>query len=275
MKRSVLFVLPACLAGTAAAQGGNDTGVWSFVAENDAIAGTDSNYTNGLRLSYTTPVGGGPDWLSGAARGSFLFPDGAEYRAEYALGQSIFTSSDIGDVDPPLDDRPYAGWLYGEASLIGDNGRRLHSLKLSLGVIGPAALGDEVQSTWHDIFGWDEPQGWDTQLENEPALLVAYERRWRLRRGRVGPFDAELMPTLGATVGNVYTYANVGANVRIGRNIPRDYGVARMTPGSPGAGWFEADRFGWYVFGGVEGRAVAQNIFLDGNTFEDSRSVDK
>ena len=35
------------------------------------------------------------------------------------------------------------------------------------------------------------------------------------------------------------------------------------------------DWFGWYLFAGVEGRVVARNIFLDGNTFEDSHSVDK
>jgi hypothetical protein len=33
--------------------------------------------------------------------------------------------------------------------------------------------------------------------------------------------------------------------------------------------------FGWYLFAGIEGRAVARNIFLDGNTFRGSRSVDK
>jgi hypothetical protein len=36
-----------------------------------------------------------------------------------------------------------------------------------------------------------------------------------------------------------------------------------------------AERFGWYVTAGVDGRAIARNIFLDGNTFRDSRSVDK
>ena len=31
----------------------------------------------------------------------------------------------------------------------------------------------------------------------------------------------------------------------------------------------------WYFFAGIEGRAVVRNIFLDGNTFVDSHSVDK
>lgn len=30
-----------------------------------------------------------------------------------------------------------------------------------------------------------------------------------------------------------------------------------------------------YVFAGAEGRGVASNIFLDGNTFEDSHTVDR
>jgi len=34
------------------------------------------------------------------------------------------------------------------------------------------------------------------------------------------------------------------------------------------------NEWGWYAFAGVEGRAVARNIFLDGNTFSDSPSVD-
>ncbi len=33
--------------------------------------------------------------------------------------------------------------------------------------------------------------------------------------------------------------------------------------------------FGYYVYVAAQGRAVGRNIFLDGNTFEDSRSVDK
>jgi lipid A 3-O-deacylase len=34
-------------------------------------------------------------------------------------------------------------------------------------------------------------------------------------------------------------------------------------------------KFGWDFFLGTEGRAVARNIFLDGNTFQNSRSVVK
>lgn len=65
--------------------------------------------------------------------------------------------------------------------------------------------------------------------------------------------------------------------LRLGQRLPLDYGPPRIQPSLPGSGFFvpPQDRFGWYLFAGVEGRAVARNIFLDGNTFRDSRSVDK
>ena len=43
----------------------------------------------------------------------------------------------------------------------------------------------------------------------------------------------------------------------------------------PGGGYFRRKKgFNWYLFAGLEGRAVFRNIFLDGNTFTDSHSVD-
>jgi hypothetical protein len=43
----------------------------------------------------------------------------------------------------------------------------------------------------------------------------------------------------------------------------------------PEAAFIPEKGFNWYVFTGVETRLVLQNIFLDGNTFKDSHSVDK
>ena len=52
----------------------------------------------------------------------------------------------------------------------------------------------------------------------------------------------------------------------------------RIGPGIAGAGYFKKsdwDDVAWYFFAGLEGRYVARNIFLDGNTFADSHSVSK
>ena len=77
-------------------------------------------------------------------------------------------------------------------------------------------------------------------------------------------------------VGNVYDYADAGAMARIGINIPDDYGPLRIEPSLPGSGFFDATGpVGAYAFVGADGRAIARNLFLDGNTWEDSRSVSK
>ena len=50
----------------------------------------------------------------------------------------------------------------------------------------------------------------------------------------------------------------------------------RIEPSLPGSDFFEpTGGFSAYVFAGVDGRAIARNLFLDGNTFEGSRSVNK
>jgi hypothetical protein len=88
------------------------------------------------------------------------------------------------------------------------------------------------------------------------------------------PFD--LTPHAGGALGNVFTYANAGVMLRYGKDLPLDYGPPRIQPSVPGSGFFIPQHgFGWYLFSGIEGRVVARNIFLDGNTFRDSRSVDK
>ena len=67
-----------------------------------------------------------------------------------------------------------------------------------------------------------------------------------------------------------------GLILRVGRDLPDDYGPPRIRPSLPGSDFFvPTGAFGWYLFAGVEERAVARNIFLDGNTFAHSRSVDK
>jgi hypothetical protein len=50
-----------------------------------------------------------------------------------------------------------------------------------------------------------------------------------------------------------------------------------VRPAIPGTGYFPKleNKFSWGFFGGLTGYAVGRNIFLDGNTWEDSPSVDK
>lgn len=254
------------------------TGTLSFVLENDLFYNVDRHYTSGVRLVWVperkAPT---PGWARKAAGLVPWFPREGKVRPGYALGQSMFTPSDISVDDPPPGERPYAGWLYGTIGLGVESGRQLDQFGITLGMIGPASLAEESQKSVHKVIDSDEPKGWDTQLRNEPGLVFTYQRSWReLAAKTFLNNELDFSPHVGGALGNVFTYANAGVTMRYGRQLPNDYGPPRIQPGLPGTSDFSpVSDFGWYLFAGIDGRLVARNIFLDGNTFRDSRSVDK
>ena len=254
------------------------TGIFSLVIENDLFYNTDRRYTSGVRASYMTPKGGEPDWLRAAAMEVPMFGWHSDIRMEFALGQSMFTASDKLQRNPPSTDRPYAGWLYGSVGVVARTHNILDQMLVSVGVVGPASQAQESQDFIHSIVNSPEAQGWDTQLGNEPTLQLTYQRSWQSPEFKLpAGFAVDATPHAGAALGNVYTYANTGAMLRFGQNLPTDFGPPRVQPSLPGSGYFERapGGFGWYLFGGVDGRAVAHNIFLDGSLFRNGRSVEK
>ena len=255
----------------------DDKGILSVAWENDRWANTDAHYTNGVRFSYLSPETALP---MGVQRSMNLFPffasDGRK-RYSLGLGQSMFTPENIRQKALIVDDRPYAGWLYGTVGLTSDTRDRLDNLELSLGVVGPSAQAEPVQEIIHSLTSSDDPDGWNNQLKDEAALMLSYERKWRSLY-QFSPFGAgaDITPHVGGSLGNVFTQAVIGATLRVGFDLPADYGPPRIRPSLPGSDFFiPTQRLGGYVFAGFEGRAVAHNIFLDGNWFRESHEVDR
>jgi hypothetical protein len=260
----------------------------SVIEENDSLFfESDEHYTQGLRIAWLGPdVEKGSGWnepfdLLGGLLPVFAAGEAARSR-RYALsfGQSFFTPEVLTADPPDPDDRPYAGWLYLGADMLQDTDRRmLEHLELQVGVVGPAALGKQVQRQWHELISGTEPEGWDSQLENEPGIVLSYERKWRFTLAGDRGSGVDLIPELGGSLGNVFTYGEAGVMLRIGSNLQADYGPARIRPALSGTDYFNRDyldgEFGIYGFIGAQGRAVARNIFLDGNSFRSGPSVDK
>lgn len=261
------------------------TGELSFIEENDSLfSKSDKHYTQGARADYlSAPLSAG--WRSDVF--DFLgplFPNSADQQRRFdwiPLGQSIYTPANLKLNPPSAVDRPYAGWLYTGGEFLQENGgNSLTEFEVLLGVVGPAALGEQVQNDWHQfVVGIPGGAGWKDQLKNEPALAISYDKHWRLDILRLGGVGVDFVPEADVTAGNVFTYGAAGGIIRIGNTLDTDYGPPRIRPGPSGTDWVDARRrngdFGYYFFAGGEGRAMARNIFLDGNTFVNSRSVNK
>jgi hypothetical protein len=262
----------------------------SLYLENDALVGRDRDYTSGMKISWTSrwiPAGetSSDDQDKKGFLSSFLdmlpfFNKPGDQRAlSILVGQSIYTPEDLERRDLILDDRPYAGYTYLGVGIHRTTPKIMDSIELDIGIVGPHSYAEDVQEQLHQWIGSEEPRGWENQLQDEFALELIYERKWRLVASRLGRgFGYDFIPHLGARAGNVYIYANTGAELRFGWNPPGDFGTCPIRPGcesNPAADIAGSRPSGIHAFLSLDGRAVLRDIFLDGNTWEDSHSVDK
>lgn len=269
--------------------------------ENDLFADTDSQYTNGIKLTAVSPDLTSwfthrddlPEWLRDLLPLKHLpliTDEGIARTFAFSLGQNTYTPDDTTRRELIEDDRPYAGWLYLGATFQTRSEDQQDTFEVQLGVVGPFSFAEETQTEVHRLRGFSIPQGWNNQLRTEAGLVLAYERTWRHRiagkmRSRAG---ADLLTRAGGALGNVAIYASLGAQLRMGWNLPLDFGYSVIRPGGvsqistlPQANTrddpfapLRTPRWSAYAFVGAEGRVVGRDIFLNGNSFRDSHSVD-
>lgn len=252
----------------------------TFTSENDNYGdGSDQNYTNGARLTYFDYGAEPPAFAHILDKYVPTFKINETTSIYYSIGQDLYTPEDIKASNPDPKDRPYAAFLYVSTGLTSMTGNHIDDLEATIGIVGPWALGEQTQKFVHDALNADDPSGWDHQLENEPGFIVSWQRQWPGAYSvDVDGFTFRAAPHAGVTLGNVYTYAASGLSLQF---TPSKYQwqstPLRVRPAIPGNGFFAVpeDHFAWSLFAGLEGRAMGRNIFLDGNTFENSPSVDK
>jgi hypothetical protein len=263
-----------------------------LIEENDFFGGTDEHYTNGIKLSW---VSGDllryaederlPEFVLPYLRAlPFVNEPGRQYNVALSAGQNMYTPRDTSTEAYQPGDRPYAGWTYVSLALHAKTPRQLDSFETTLGIVGPSARAGETQNDYHTLMGFKRAKGWQHQIHDEPGLLLSWQRTMRAARVDIGRDVAwDLLPRFGATVGNVLTQASAGVETRLGLNLPWDFGTSLISPGGGVSAPADPEdprlrretTYGLHLFAGAEGRAVARNIFLDGNTWENSPSVTK
>ncbi len=205
-KKVYLFVLCLLCASRLTAQShsaeiGFETDDDSYLAQGD-----DKYYTAGTFLYYRQALEVAP--------GSHL----ANKVLGFELGQKLYTPQSgsinyLGFDDPKYIDRPFAAYLY-VGSTLNLLGKDESNLKLSaqLGIVGPGALGKEIQSGIHKLFGLYQPSGWEYQIENDVELNLSAQYNRLL-----GRWDwADVTFTSYANLGNGFSGAGVGPMLRLG-----------------------------------------------------------
>ena len=231
-------------------------------AENDIVADTDRDYTHGTRVTY------GCEYTN-----SLFFLPGDTKTLEWSLTQLMYTPLDKETVELQEDDRPYAGYIG-----VGVNVVSLYNYKtqfesgFAVGMTGPYAFAKETQTQIHEWSGSVIPMGWDNQIDTELILNAHYGVNYKLVYGKY--FD--VISRSEVALGNMLTYIDTGLMFRLGYNLERNFGINRIEPSIRDRETKRIlDKIYFYTYAYPQGRYVARNIFLDGNTFSDSHSVGK
>ena len=255
---------------------------FSFRADNDAFnfwqpitERPDKEYTNGDELEVELPAA--PLWGKLFARRREPC-NGMEQSGErclmtsFSIAQEMYTPSpdrEPGETPDWADDRPYAAWLYASAAGRVLSERSLRTVELKVGVTGPPAAGEFAQRTAHALTGVysREPIGWDTQVGFEVGVVASVrESRRFVGRTPSGRAIVDIVPHVGASLGNVLTSGEAGFTTRVGLNLSSPWWTSEWRSRAP---------FEIYLLGGTRGEAIARNITLDGNTLGAQRSVDR
>jgi lipid A 3-O-deacylase len=254
----------------------------SVIEEDDYWApdNRDRHYTHGIEFLGTSGDVQDPLWQAPFHWLPF-FPETGNLSRRYELlgGQNMYTPENTSLAVPDPRDRPYAGWLYGGGAVMQDtDAREFDRFAVRLGVVGPASGAGQLQAKWHLLINVGEPNGWNAQLHDEPTLDLFQERKWRFYAPTGGGLGFDAIPQVSLRVGNVYDYFAAGGMLRFGRNLLVDYGPPHIDEnlGAPYVNPANGEgEWTWYGFIGTEGRVVGHNMFLDGNSFQRSASVDK
>lgn len=138
--------------------------------ENDYFTSTDYYYTQGINLEIVNPS------YQHFPLSKLLFtPKNKAHQYGISIEHNGYTPTSIRHNDILSDDRPFAAALFLKTfstSSDPDSHYRITS-SLSLGVIGAAAGGREMQTTIHRWIKDDAPLGWQHQIHND--VIINYE----------------------------------------------------------------------------------------------------
>lgn len=237
----------------------NDTLRKTFIEfkwSNDFTYETDYYYSNGFSFEVLGP------WAKQNPINAILVPSPNRSIKQFGitLVQDIYTPDERFDVEKQLDgDRPFAAYL-----LLGFIKKTYDPIKrnkviseLQIGVLGPAALGEETQNGIHDILPTSSRiNGWENQISNSVAINYSAE----VYKSLYSLSWIELSGVAKGKLGIPFTQFEAGGILRLGYfdSYPNGFEM------------FSKKKWTAYFFAEAFGKAVCYNATLQGGLFNSS-----
>ena len=134
--------------------------------------------------------------------------------------------------------------------------------KVRLGCVGSCSFAKEAQRFVHnDLGAGADPQGWDTQLRNEPVFQYKKGRFFLSDKGTIAGVPLDTISGLSGELGNIETHAQGELYLRLGSGIHHSvYPVLTR----------DTEGFHYFFIAGAQTRIVGYNAFIEGSLFRDN-----
>jgi len=152
-----------------------------FSYDNDFFTKTDYYYTQGITIEYVHPR------MKNFALAKLLIkPGNSENKFGVTANLFGYTPTSISSNAILYGDRPYQSALSIKTFITGSDTIRQHRLAsaISIGVFGPLAQGEEMQTIIHRWVKNKIPRGWDNQIQND--VIINYQLNYEKKLVETG-----------------------------------------------------------------------------------------
>jgi lipid A 3-O-deacylase len=181
-----------------------------FNYDNDYFAASDRDYTQGYNLELVTRF-----FKKNPVNFLFYKPKESVYKYGLSIEHIGFTPDEYESPEIQVGDRPFAAAIMLKSFMVATDTARNNriSQSFSLGMIGPAAFGREMQTEIHEATGNKIPLGWRNQIQNDVVINYRVDFEKQLLNYKKY-FTLQSNSTL--QLGTLFTNASTGINMTAG-----------------------------------------------------------
>lgn len=139
---------------------------------------------------------------------------------DFRVGQYIYNPQSVRAEDINVNDRPFAGYLFGEFGInYFYTNESVLKLNIQGGVVGPEARAEAVQKGLHKLIGYPTVRGWQYQITTTVAAQLGVYYSHKILDGRFKEkVDFHVLGELNA--GTIWNSASIGGMMRISLKRP-------------------------------------------------------
>ena len=227
--------------------------------------GTDRGYTSGFTVNVYYRKNQKPVFPTNLL---MKISGRADNLYGYGLSQSLWTPNNISNKEIQYNDYPYAAVALLSNLLVSADQDKKEKLttRINFGTIGKYAFGKEVQSWFHRMISYQEPNGWDNQVKTD--IIINYSIEFEKLIFNPCP-NLEITGSAAGNFGTFINSADIGVQIRAG--LLDNYFANSLFDGTKKLNRVKSKSH-FYIYAKINGCGIMDNAALEGGFFTHNKS---